>query len=144
MRRREFTAGLGSAAAWPVVVLAQQGQRLRRIGMLMALEEADPEAKAHLYTFTKGLAELGWINGRTARMEVRWAGDSIERACWQPETMCQRCTGNLSMPEMVACLPTDQTLKIYFAAPPAMWMAFFVAQSRPTCRFKYRSNLRWP
>ena len=80
MRRREFTAGLGSAAAWPVVVLAQQGQRLRRIGMLMALEEADPEAKAHLYTFTKRLAELGWINGRTARMEVRWAGDSVERA----------------------------------------------------------------
>ena len=80
MRRREFITGLGSTAAWPVVARAQQGQRLRRIGMLMALEEADPEAKAHLYTFTKRLAELGWINGRTARMEVRWAGDSVERA----------------------------------------------------------------
>ena len=61
MRRREFIAGLGSAAAWPVVARAQQpGGRMRRIGVLMAYGESDPEAKAHLSAFMQGLGELGW------------------------------------------------------------------------------------
>jgi putative ABC transport system substrate-binding protein len=47
MRRREFIAGLGSAAAWPVVPHAQQSGRVRRVGVLMAFEENDPEAKSY-------------------------------------------------------------------------------------------------
>jgi putative tryptophan/tyrosine transport system substrate-binding protein len=65
MKRREFIAGLGGAAVWPLAARAQQGDRVRRIGVLMSLDENDPEAKALLSGFTQGLADLGWTVGRT-------------------------------------------------------------------------------
>jgi putative tryptophan/tyrosine transport system substrate-binding protein len=79
MRRRQFIAGLGSAAAWPVVVRAQQGERVRQIGVLMAFNETDPEGKARLSGFTQGLTELGWIDGRNVRLDVRWDASTIDR-----------------------------------------------------------------
>ena len=78
MRRREFIAALG-AAAWPLVTRAQQPDRMRRIGVLMASGENDPEAKAQLSGFTQRLAELGWIDGRNLRMDVRWAAGNVDR-----------------------------------------------------------------
>jgi putative ABC transport system substrate-binding protein len=80
MRRREFIAGLGSAAAWPVVARAQQGERVRRVGVLMVFSENDPEAKTYLFGFTRGLSELGWTDGRNLRIDVRWAAGSVDRA----------------------------------------------------------------
>jgi hypothetical protein len=56
-----------------VVARAQQPDRLRRIGVLMAFDETDPEGKARLSAFTQALAELGWTDGRNVRMDVRWA-----------------------------------------------------------------------
>jgi putative ABC transport system substrate-binding protein len=77
MRRREFIAGLGSAAAWPVVARAQQGDRVRRIGVLHPGDENDPVRKTYDFAFTQALAGLGWTDGRNVRMDVRWAsGDS--------------------------------------------------------------------
>src|SRR5215467_5979602 len=52
---------------------------MRRIGVLLSLEESDPEGKAQLSGFTQGLAELGWIEGRNLRMEVRWGGGDVDR-----------------------------------------------------------------
>src|ERR1700681_2804920 len=81
MRRREFIAGLGSAAAaWPRFARAQQPVRMRRIGVLMAGTENDPEGKKYLAGFTQGLAALGWTDGRNLRMEVRWAAADVDRA----------------------------------------------------------------
>ena len=74
-----FIAGVGSAAAWPVVASAQQGDRVRRIGVLMAYDESDPEAKAHLSAFVQGLVELGWTNGHNIRMDIRWPAGNIDR-----------------------------------------------------------------
>jgi putative ABC transport system substrate-binding protein len=74
MRRREFIAGLGSAVAWPVVARAQQGDRVRRIGVLMLQNENDPISKARISAFTQALADLGWSDGRNARIELRWSG----------------------------------------------------------------------
>jgi putative tryptophan/tyrosine transport system substrate-binding protein len=79
MRRRNFIAGLGSAAAWPVVAGAQQVERVRRIGVLMAAEEDDPLRKSWLSAFIQGLSELGWTDGRNVRIDVRWAGENVDR-----------------------------------------------------------------
>jgi putative tryptophan/tyrosine transport system substrate-binding protein len=79
IKRREFIAGLGSAAAWPVVGRAQQVDRVRRIGMLMGLDENDPMAKPQLSAFTQALADLGWTDGRNVRMDLRWYGGDNDR-----------------------------------------------------------------
>jgi putative tryptophan/tyrosine transport system substrate-binding protein len=79
MRRREFIAALGGAAAWPVVARAEQADRVRRIGVLMAFDENDPQIRGWLSNFARALAELGWIEGRTVRLEVRWAAGNIDR-----------------------------------------------------------------
>jgi putative ABC transport system substrate-binding protein len=79
MNRREFIAGLGGAAAWPLAAQAQQGDRVRRIGVLMPLDEDDPLVKSRVSTFTQALADLGWTVGRNVRMDLRWGGDDINR-----------------------------------------------------------------
>src|SRR5712675_2235722 len=77
MRRREFIAGIGAATASPFVALAQKPDRTRRIGVLMSLGEHDPEGKAQLSGFTKGLADLGWSDGPNLRIDVRWGGGDV-------------------------------------------------------------------
>jgi putative ABC transport system substrate-binding protein len=74
MRRRDFIAGLGTAAAWPVVARAQQGDRIRRIGVLISGDENDPVEKTLISAFVQSLAGLGWTDGRNMRMELRWGG----------------------------------------------------------------------
>ena len=77
MRRREFITLLGGAAAtWPLAARAQQGERVRRIGVLLNLAENDPEGQARLGAFLQGLQQLGWTIGRNVQIEYRWgAGD---------------------------------------------------------------------
>jgi putative tryptophan/tyrosine transport system substrate-binding protein len=78
MRRRTFIAGLG-AVAWPLAVRAQQGDRIRRIGVLMFGSENDPVPKRGLSAFTQALADLGWTDGRNVRMDLRWGRGDINR-----------------------------------------------------------------
>jgi putative ABC transport system substrate-binding protein len=78
LRRRDFISGLG-AAAWPLVARAQQGDRMRRIGVLMPTDENSPEGKARVSAFTQALTGLGWTDGRNMRMEVRWGGGDTNR-----------------------------------------------------------------
>ena len=74
MKRREFITLLGGAAvAWPRAASAQKPGGVRRIGVLLSVAESDPEGNAQLSGFTLGLTELGWIEGRNLRMDVRWA-----------------------------------------------------------------------
>jgi putative ABC transport system substrate-binding protein len=79
IRRRSFITLLGSAAAWPLAARAQQGGRVRRIGVLMFGEENDPVLEPRLSAFTQALAGLGWTDGRNVRMDVRYAGADINR-----------------------------------------------------------------
>jgi ABC-type uncharacterized transport system substrate-binding protein len=78
MKRREFITLLGSAAAaWPLVVRAQQGERMRRIGVLMNLAAGDPEGEVRTAAFLQALQQLGWSDGRNVRIDYRWAaGDA--------------------------------------------------------------------
>jgi putative tryptophan/tyrosine transport system substrate-binding protein len=80
MRRREFITLLGgAAAAWPLVVWAQQPTGTRRIGLLMNFRSDEPEGQARVAAFMQALQKLGWTEGDNVRADVRWAGDDIER-----------------------------------------------------------------
>ena len=74
MRRREFLGGIGGAAAvaWPLAARGQQPNGMRRIGVLMAHAESDPEFKAYVAAFWAGLEKLGWTEGRNIRIDFRW------------------------------------------------------------------------
>jgi putative ABC transport system substrate-binding protein len=78
VRRREFIAGLGGVAAWPLAARAQQ-ERVRRIGVLASGDENDPEMKLRLSAFTQALADLGWTDGRNLRMDLRAGSGDIKR-----------------------------------------------------------------
>jgi putative ABC transport system substrate-binding protein len=79
MKRREFIAGLGGAAAWPLVARAQQGERVRRVGMLMGFAGSDQVAQVDIAAFQDGLAKLGWVEGRNLRIDLRFGGGDAER-----------------------------------------------------------------
>jgi len=74
LRRREFIAAFGGAAGWPLAARAQQGDRVRRIGVLLPFDENDPVAKAFVSAFIQALADLGWTDGRNVRMDLRSHG----------------------------------------------------------------------
>jgi putative ABC transport system substrate-binding protein len=73
MKRRDFITLLGGAAAWPLTVRAQQPDRVRRIGVLAALAEDDPEMTARLAAFRQGLQKRGWSERRNVSIDIRFA-----------------------------------------------------------------------
>ena len=75
VNRRETITLLGGSAAWPLAARAQQGDRVRRIGVLMPFDENDPEGKSRLSAFTQALADLGWTDDRNVRMDLRHIDD---------------------------------------------------------------------
>jgi putative ABC transport system substrate-binding protein len=78
IHRRDFIT-LGAAAAWPLAARAQQGERVRRIGVLMGFDENDPEGKLRYSAFTQALADLGWADGRNVRIDLRWGGGDVNQ-----------------------------------------------------------------
>jgi putative tryptophan/tyrosine transport system substrate-binding protein len=80
MRRREFIAGLGGAAAWPIVARAQQPGRVQRLGMLMGGLENDSEAEKIFTAVRQELERLGWTVGRNLQIDVRWSAILPDRA----------------------------------------------------------------
>ena len=117
MKRRTFIAGLGSAVVWPVAAWAQQGDRVRRIGVLMPYAENDPESNRRFSTFTKALVDLGWTDGRNVRMDFRWYGSDINRiralaqelVALQPDIILANST-----PTIVALQRETRTIPIVF------------------------------
>ena len=79
IRRRDLISLIGGAAAWPLAARAQQGERVRRIGVLIGGNENDPVWKARVSAFTQALAGLGWTVGRNVQMDLRSAGGDINR-----------------------------------------------------------------
>jgi ABC-type uncharacterized transport system substrate-binding protein len=79
LKRREFITLLGgAAAAWPLVARAQQPDRVRRIGVLMAMTADDPESPARLAAFAQGLQQSGWTIGQNVRVDYRWGGSNAD------------------------------------------------------------------
>jgi len=79
MRRREFIAGLGGAAARAAVARAQPSERPRRIGVLISLPADDPESIARVTAFVQGLQELGWTVGRNVQIDYRFVAGEVDR-----------------------------------------------------------------
>jgi putative tryptophan/tyrosine transport system substrate-binding protein len=79
VKRRTFIAGLGSAAAWPVVARAQQAERMRRIGVLMPGTEGDPDGRVRVTGFQQGLAKLGWTEAGNVQIDYRWGALDPDR-----------------------------------------------------------------
>jgi putative ABC transport system substrate-binding protein len=104
VKRRTFIAGLGSAAAWPVVAQAQQGDRVRRIGVLMPYDES--VVKPRVSAFTQALAGFGWTDGRNVRMDLRYAGADTNRI----RALAQELVG--SQPDIILAVTTPATAAI--------------------------------
>src|SRR5262245_33839099 len=84
MRRRDFITLLGgAAAAWPLAASAQQPERIRRIGVLMAYAKDNPEVQARIAAFIDELQRLGWIDGRNAKIEYRWETGDLQKVAME-------------------------------------------------------------
>jgi ABC-type uncharacterized transport system substrate-binding protein len=79
VKRRNFIGLLGGAATWPLAARAQQGERMRRIGVLMNAAADDRDGQARVIAFVQALQELGWTDGRNARVDIRWGAGDAER-----------------------------------------------------------------
>src|SRR6516162_3259039 len=119
MKRRTFIAGLGSAAALPVVARAQQGDLVRRIGVLFGPNENDLEGKPYYSAFIQVLADLGWTEGRDVRMDHRWGRGEINRI----RALAKELVGlqpdiivTLGTPSTVAVQRETRTIPIVFAS----------------------------
>jgi putative ABC transport system substrate-binding protein len=81
LRRRQFITLLGGTAAWPMVALAQQGERVRHLAAMMGGRNADTDAEGRAWftAFRQGLHELGWVEGRNFRADYRWPAGEPDR-----------------------------------------------------------------
>ncbi len=133
MRRREFIKLVGGAAAgWPLVARAQQSERVRRIGVLMA---ADPSQQSYVTAFRGALTKLGWAEGSNLRTEVRWgAGDADKIRSFAKELIDLRPDAIVgqSTPVVAALARETQTIPIVFVnvADP-IGSGFVVSLTRP-------------
>ena len=136
MRRRDFITLLGGAAvAWPLAARAQQGERVRRIGVLMAYAENDPQAQAWYAAFLEGLQKLGWTEGRNIRIGTRWVApdaESMRRLAKELIALQPDLLLSSSTPTTSALLQQTRTIPILFAivADP-VGSGFVASLSRP-------------
>src|SRR5262249_1076380 len=80
IRRRAFITLLGGAAAWPLAARAQQGERVRRVGVLMSTSQDNPEGQARIAAFLQGLQQLGWTDGRNIRIDTPCRADDRRKS----------------------------------------------------------------
>jgi putative ABC transport system substrate-binding protein len=155
MRRREFITLIGSAAAaWPIAARAQQGVRMRRIGVLAGVAADDPDARVRIAAFLQGLQQLGWTVGRNVQIEYRWAAGSTddlrkysaELVALAPEVIF--AAGGTSLGSL---LQATRAVPIVFAiVPDPVGSGFVNSLARPGgnatgfMQFEYTLSAKWP
>jgi putative ABC transport system substrate-binding protein len=135
MRRREFITLVGGAAAWPLAAQAQQGERLRLVGILEPISAAAHGAKAQQTAFLEGLQQLGWTPGRNVRIEVRWGGgdeaqtrkDAAELIALAPDVILT--SGGAGAEAMLKA--THTTPIVFVIVPDPVGSGFVKSLSRP-------------
>src|SRR5262245_29034999 len=117
MKRREFILGLGGVAACQCAARGQQGERVRRIGVLMNLGADDPESQRRMTAFVQGLQQLVWIDGRNVQIDTRWgAGDAdrIRRYAAELVALVPDVMLAVGSTTMVPLLQTTRSIPIVF------------------------------
>jgi putative tryptophan/tyrosine transport system substrate-binding protein len=154
MRRREFIVVLGgAAAAWPLATRAQQAERVRRVGVLMAAAADDPEYQARIVAFLQRLQQLGWADSRNVRVDTRWATDpgdlgrhAAELATLAPDVIVA-ATGTTTVAPL---LQATRIVPIVFVlAIDPVGAGFVASLSRPGgnatgfTMFEYGMSVKW-
>ena len=150
MKRREFITLLGGAAAWPLAARAQQGERVRRIGVLMNTTSDEPDLQARITALAQGLQEAGWAVGRNLRIDTRWSSgnrarlrkDAADLVALGPDVIVAGVG-----PTTLVLQQASRTVPIVMAqavdpAPPASSRAW--RDREPTPPASLNSNLAWP
>jgi putative tryptophan/tyrosine transport system substrate-binding protein len=155
MKRRQFITLLGGAAvAWPVAARAQQGERVRRIGVLTAGPRPDDQdAQANIAAFVEGLQQLGWTDGRNVRIDYRWGlgqADTIRRqaaelAALAPDVILSSGTASLAqLMQATAAVPI-----VFVNVSDPVGGGFVDSLSRPGgnatgfMQFEYELSAKW-
>jgi putative ABC transport system substrate-binding protein len=154
MRRRDFITLVGSgAAAWPIAARAQQGARVRRIGVLMNLAAEDPVSIARAKALAQGLQGLGWIDGRNVHVDYRWAAGkadlfhrhAADLAALAPDVILT--SGGAGLP---AVLQATRTIPVVFViVPDPVGTGYVASLSRPGgnatgfLAFEYSLAAKW-
>ena len=118
MRRREFITLLGGAATWPVVARAQKSEQMRRVSVLVGLDEKDAEAQRRAKAFRLGMRDLGWIEGRNIQIEIRFTEsnlESINKHVAEVTRLAPDIIVANSTPVIAALRSTKSTIPIVFA-----------------------------
>src|SRR6476659_4081010 len=154
MQRREFITFLGGAVASPFAAHAQQVARTRRIGVLSGLAASDPQGAATVAAFREGLQQLGWADGRNARIDYRWGSGNAddmrkyaaELVALAPDVLM--ATGGASVGPL---LQATKSIPIVFAnVPDPVGSGFVESLSRPGgnatgfVQFEYNLSGKWP
>ena len=154
MKRREFIAALGGAAAWPLSARAQQPERLRHIGMLNGLGQDDPEAQARIAVFEQTLQQLGWVVGRNLKIEVRQiGGNDVDRLRSDAAEMVALAPDVILTIGSVAVAPLQQATRtipiVFVSAPDPVGAGFVQNMAHPGgnitgfSSFEYSMSGKW-
>src|SRR3974390_2862363 len=154
MKRREFISLLGVAIAWPFAARAQQGERLRRVAVLVGTTRDAPGAQERDKAFLEAFEQLGWTNGRNVQIEVRWSeGNDVTARKYADELIALApdvilATGGAGAAVM---LKATQTIPVVFVVvPDPMGSGFVQSLSRPGrnatgfMAFEYSLCGKWP
>ena len=155
MKRREFITLLGGAAvAWPLAARAQQPERLRRIGVLSGGSAGDPEIRARTAAFVQGLAQLGWTDGRSMRIDYRWGegnADDIRKHAAELVALAPDVIVTPGGPPLERLRQATRTVPIIFViTPDPVGSGIVESLSRPGgnatgfMQFEYNLCAKWP
>ena len=153
VKRRAFIGALGGAAAWPTMARAQQGERMRRIGVLTPFAADDPESMARIAAFLQGLGETGWAVGRNVRIDYRWSAgdpDLTRKAATELVALAPDVILATGTPVTAALQQASLSVPIVFAQVPDPVANGFVASlARPSgnttgfTTYDYAGSAKW-
>jgi putative tryptophan/tyrosine transport system substrate-binding protein len=154
MKRRDFITLLGGAAvAWPLVARGQQPGGKRRLGVLMATTADDPESRKRLFALLQGLQQLGWVEGRNLRVDIRWAaGNADDTRKYAAELIALAPDIILAAGSLAAgpLLQATRTIPIVFThVPDPVGAGFIDSMARPGgnatgfTSFDYGLSVKW-